>query len=639
MRSYLNKTSLYPGQIQFSPPALGIPSNQWIIPVGVGVRGKHGKFLGSIVSGISLDRLARKLELTFNRRDLVFMLFDENLNFVLSSHNVGFSHTHILPPTKLLEQIKENILSTKESKSLLSDPIEYSKFRFNYFKHADQYPFYFVIGEDIKMANAEYWQITVPRIAELTFMGILFIILLYYFRKHIVKPIIILSDSARKIAEGNMMVKIPYGQYDEVNFLASQLQEIQNTKTQLINAKNNVDSINSNLEHKVKERTVELEKALAVKTEFLNNISHEVRTPVQGITSIAQGLVEDWKIHNDKKKYALASAVASNSQRLFSLVSNLLDFSLFNSGKMYFNLQNADLVALIKEIIMECDSLYINNKPIKIILDKLPKTATLLMDVERISQILRNILTNSIKFMYDEGNIFITITNTTIKNNSHDNIPAYMITIKDEGISIPENELVEIFTPFTQSSNTKDKINGAGLGLAICKNIIEGHNGKIWARNNPKKGVSINFTLPITQQQEEIMETTNKTPKIPNNKLINILMIDDEPTCQMSMDILLSNTNYHLISAYGGVAGLEYLSENFQNIDLVFLDLMMPDMYGLNVLTEMKAKPETANMPVIIQSGTNDNKEIEKALALGAQAYVRKPYKKQQILDLIASFI
>ncbi len=641
MRSYLDKTLLHPGQIQFSPPAIGIPSNQWIIPAGIGIRDKQGHFLGTIATGISLERLTNRLERVFNRKDLVFMLFDENLNYVLSSHNMNFSYASTLPPAKLIEQVKNSILKINEDRSFLEDPLEYYKFSLNYFKHSDQYPFYFVIGEDVKMANAEYWQITFPRIAELSLMGILFIIMLYYFRKHIVNPIMLLSASAKKIAEGDVDAKIYYGQYDEVNLLANQLQEIQSTKQQLIQAKNNVDIINSNLEHKVKERTLELEKALTIKTEFLNNISHEVRTPVQGITSIAQGLVENWQKHSDKKKFALASAVASNSQRLFSLVSNLLDLSIFNSGKIYFNLQNADLITMIKDIIIECETLYLSSKQIKISLEKAPASAVLLMDIERITQVLRNILTNSIKFM-QQGNILIRVVSTEIKNKDGDNIPAYMVTIEDEGISIPENELEEIFSPFAQSSKTKDKINGAGLGLAICKKIVNGHHGKIWAKNNKIKGVSISFTLPIIQQVEileEVKNSKNIATTADKDKVINILMVDDEPTCQMSMDILLSNTNYNLISVYGGVTALQYLIEHPHHIDLIFLDLMMPDMYGLNVLAEIKARPEICNIPVIIQSGTNDNKEIEKTIALGAKAYVRKPYKRQQILDIIKSFV
>ena len=635
MYTHLDKTPIHPNILQFSIPTTDVLNNQWVIPVGVDLK-DHGVFLGTINTSFNLERLVRSFETIFNRTDLVFMLLDNNFNFVLSSRNINFSHAASLPPVDLIQQIKNSILKTKLDKGSLENKIDYGKFSFTYFQHSERYPFYFVVGEDIMVANSQYWQITFPRIIELTIMGMLFIILLYYFRQQIVKPIVLLAESAKKIAAGDANVKIHYDtKYNEVNLLADQLLEIQNTKEQLLQAKHNVEKINDNLESKVQERTLELKKALAIKTEFLNNISHEVRTPVQGITTLAQGLIENWHNHNEEKKFALASAVASNSQRLFSLVSNLLDLSLFNSGKMHFNAQNTDLIVVINDIVIECNNLYLHNKPIKISFVDHPTTAVLSIDAEKISQVLRNLITNSIKFM-DEGKISISVKSPIQLNKD----PVYTITIYDEGIHIPEIELESIFTPFTQSTRTKNKITGAGLGLSICKQIINGHHGKITAKNNQEKGVSVSFTLPIIQENIQLKQLPDLKPINSNSpQLIYILMIDDEPTCQMSMDILLSHTNYSLISEYGGISGLQYLRKNYNKIDIIFLDLMMPDMYGLNVLSEIKASPELRDIPVIIQSGTNDSKEIEKSLALGAHAYVRKPYKRQQILDLIANII
>ena len=620
-RDFLNDTPFVPGKIKFSAPALGILSNQWVLPAGVGINDKNRKFIGTVNTGFHLERLAKKLDFVFDRKDLVFMLFDENMKFILSSDNIGFSYLKTLPPENFVQLIKSSIEETKLDKGLLPEPIEYHQFKFTYFKHSELYPFYFVIGENIEIANSAYWQITFPRIAELSLMGFLFIILLYYFRKYIVKPIILLSDSAKKIVEGDLNPVIYHGQYQEVRLLAEQLKEIQKTKIELIQAKNTVDTANRSLEKKVRERTKELEKALAIKTEFLNNMSHEVRTPVQGITTISQGLVKNWKNQSDDKNFSLASAVASNSRRLFSLVSNLLDLSIFNENKMYFNFQNVDIVKLIEEIIQECESLYLSERKIKIIFTDHPKEVILKLDPEKITQVLRNLLTNSIKFM-KTGTIEVAVI--------LDGTSQYVVSVKDEGVNIPEQELDKIFSPFIRSSVTQEKISGAGLGLAISKKIIDGHNGKIWARNNTNRGVIISFSLPKNQ-----IISAHKNLEVSVPKAAKILMIDDEVTCQMSVEILLSNTNYVLISAYGGAEGLNYLKEHYKEVDLVLLDLMMPDMYGLNVLSEIKSKPELSHIPVIIQSGTNNNKEVEKGFALGASEYVRKPYQRQQIIDAI----
>ncbi len=636
-RSFLDKTPLYPNKLMFSPPAIGFLSNKWVIPAGVGIKDKNDHFLGTINIGFDIHYLSKNLELVFGRKDLVFMLFDEKMRFVLSSNNLGFSHANtLLPPDILIQQIRLNIANTEKEKGPLFHPVNFNQFRFTYFKHSDSYPFYWVIGENIKIANSDYWQITMPRIAELSFMGLFFLILLHYFRKHIIKPIIFLADSARSIAQGDKDPVIYYGRYDEVNLLADRLKEIQETKLELIDAKNKVELTNKNLEHKVKERTLELEKALTIKTEFLNNISHEVRTPIQGITSISEGLVRNWNKHSEEKKLDLAKAVAQNSKRLFSLVSNLLDLTIFNDNKMYLNFQEIDLTNLINDIIEECNALYLHNKNIKIIFENNTNNLKVLIDAEKILQVLRNLITNSIKFM-NEGNIYITTSKTTITSFGNEVEPAVKISIKDEGVTIPEEELEKIFSPFVQGSSAYKSSGGAGLGLAISKQIITHHRGTIWAENNENKGISVIFIIPIKNSHHT--QNHKLIPAEIKPKTGKILMIDDESACQMSMDILLTNTGYTLISTFGGISGLQYLKEHREQIDLVLLDLMMPDMYGINVLIEIKKNILLQNIPIVIQSGTNDYQEIEKAFSLGAVAYMRKPYQRDQVLNILSDLL
>jgi two-component system, sensor histidine kinase ChiS len=623
INTLLTKTTSYPNILQFSQPFLSDENNNWSLPVGVGITNSQGKYLGTIVAYADLESLSHKLDMIFANNELAFFILSDEMSFIASSSNVNFSYNRIIPPGQLLRNVETSLAGEIEPRGILHNKINYQNYRFTYFRQSYQYPFYLILGEDLRITNVQYWKIILPRIAELLLMGILFIIVLYYFRKRIVKPIIILSEAAKKIALGEKYVEIIYGKYQEVDLLADQLKEIQQTKQDLIKEKNKVEIMNQDLENKVKNRTIELENALQIKTEFLNNISHEVRTPVQGITNISQGLVEKWQNHDDKTKLSLATAVASNSRRLFSLVSNLLDLSTFNSGKMIINTQPSDFIAVIEDIADECNTLYLIQKDIKIIFKKHPKTLILSIDSEKIAQVLRNLISNAIKFM-NSGEIIISIEHDKAKNS-------YITTIRDQGISIPENELESIFFPFVRSSITKNQMNGIGLGLSICQKIIEKHGGEIWAENNKNIGASFKFSLPIRNACE------NKTINKAKIKSGNILMIDDEPSCQMSMDILLSNTGYHLISTYGGVSGLQYLCENYKNIDLVLLDLMMPDMYGVNVLQEIKSNKLLADIPVVIQSGTNDYREIEKTLSLGAQAYIRKPYQRQQILDVISS--
>ncbi|AIL65886.2 hypothetical protein NOVO_07750 [Rickettsiales bacterium Ac37b] len=219
--------------------------------------------------------------------------------------------------------------------------------------------------------------------------------------------------------------------------------------------------------------------------------------------------------------------------------------------------------------------------------------------------------------------------------------------IKDEGIGVPENELYTIFEAFVQSTKTKTRAGGTGLGLAICKEIIEAHHGEIWAENNEGSGATFNFVIPISQAKQMdghkiIAENNVEIPTKPatqTTKSANILIIDDEEACLMSMELLLFGSGYNLHKAVGGYAGLEYLKEHSKEIDLILLDLMMPDIYGLNVLTEIKQDPDFAKIPVILQTGSSDNAEIERAFELGIVTYIKKPYQRQNIMYEIAEVL
>ena len=256
-----------------------------------------------------------------------------------------------------------------------------------------------------------------------------------------------------------------------------------------------IEELNDNLETQVKIRTIELEKALSAKTDFLNNVSHEIRTPIQGFTILSEGLVMHWNNFDNEKKFKLATEVASNANRLASLLTNLLDLSKFTANKMVMFFKPTGPLTLVTNIIDECQKLYLNKKKIEIIFNNNSNSIAIEADAERITQVLRNIISNAIKFSHNNSSIIITLEDTNYKNKE-----ALCFSVVDSGIGIPKDEIDSIFEPFTQSSHTKTSAGGTGLGLSICTEIIKAHNGKIWACNNKDNGSSFYFILPILQE-------------------------------------------------------------------------------------------------------------------------------------------
>ncbi|MDX1917187.1 MAG: hybrid sensor histidine kinase/response regulator [Rickettsiaceae bacterium] len=407
---------------------------------------------------------------------------------------------------------------------------------------------------------------------------------------------------------------------------------------------NRIDSIN-----------IELKKALSTKSEFLRNFVHEVRTPAHGFANISEGLRDNYETLGDfdRKKYIID--IAQNANRLKGLVNTLLDLSMLENGKMELKKELFDFNTCLKDMIVECNSLYLNNNSrIKIINTTFNDNENnIFADKERITQVLRNLFTNAIKFttkknVTSEVAEVIEVNARGAEKNGKNLLHFY---IKDRGIGLIENEKKEIFSSFfTGSNNQKSSVElglGLGLGLAISKKIIQEHNGVISATNNEEGvGAQFSFEIPLYNYEESSIEITNQTnnkskdlaDKLATNKQnITILMIEDEETCLNSMELILLSVNINLIKARSCKEGISKLQEHRKSINLLLLDMMLPDDNGVNIIAELRSTNQFANLPVVIQTGLaiDDYKAFSEEL--GIYGILKKPYSKIEVLNLINS--
>ena len=369
--------------------------------------------------------------------------------------------------------------------------------------------------------------------------------------------------------------------------------------------------LNQELEQKIQERTVELQQALTVKTEFLNNISHEIRAPINGFSMAADNLMNHWSKLGVNQRYEMVQIIAKSAKRINNLTNHLLELSKLTTKKKILNLQELNLGDSIRDIIEECKDLYLQDKKIEFVFEAQAEYYVE-ADKEMMGQVLRNILTNSIKFSPNDS----VVTLKVIEQNDE-----LILTISDSGVGIPESELEVIFNPFTQSSRTNNYAGGTGLGLAIAQQIIQQHNGAIYAKNNEKSGCSFVLVIPRLKVLASKIDINGK-----------ILIIDDEEIALNVVKAGLMLNGFNVSTALGGIEGLKCLQEQEKEISIVLLDLMMPDIYGLDVLKVIKEK--YPQIMVIIQSGIADEGEIGRAMSLGAHSILRKPYR---IGDVIAA--
>jgi two-component system, sensor histidine kinase ChiS len=370
----------------------------------------------------------------------------------------------------------------------------------------------------------------------------------------------------------------------------------------------------------------DVEEALLKKIDKINNISHELRSPIQGITTISRELVDQWDELDLTKRKKFAIEIAKSSQRIFSMVTNLLDYASLQNNGIILNLENLDIKECIEKMIEECRMLYLSGKKQDLMLSiDAPqnidyKTA---FDYEKITQVLRNIYTNAVKFT-ESG---VISTKIKLENNR------YIISITDHGVGIPEDELETIFEPFYQSSRTKNGANGTGLGLAISKEIVEAHGGQIFASNVRNKGAKFTFWIPESRIAENKLNEDSYLDHPIFKKPLKVLAVDDEEISHMSIDLMLDNTNFKVTHLENGKDAIKYLENN--QVDLLLLDLMMPDITGKEVLDRISQNQISSNhLKVIVQSGKilrfNPDDTNFKSIR-----FINKPYIKEMLYKTI----
>jgi PAS domain S-box-containing protein len=280
--------------------------------------------------------------------------------------------------------------------------------------------------------------------------------------------------------------------------------ETKKNEEQLKQRSNNLQTLVDEQLIGIKQARDTAENANKVKSEFLANMSHELRTPMHAILSFTHLGLKQFKtlpldsLRTEKLQNFLNN-IESSSQRLLSLLNNLLDLSKLESGKEAMELKNHDLYLLSQQIQDEFLA-KIQEKQLNFIINTPTNPQITLCDKNKILQVLGNLTANAIKFSAEKKSIFVDIEAAQIvlgkRATDIGKTEGVLLSFTDQGVGIPENELLTVFDKFIQSSKTKNGAGGTGLGLSICHEIISAHKGKIWAEHNPEGGAIFKLFLP-----------------------------------------------------------------------------------------------------------------------------------------------
>lgn len=238
----------------------------------------------------------------------------------------------------------------------------------------------------------------------------------------------------------------------------------------------------------------ELERCANLETRLLKNINHEVRLPLSSIITMSEILEENWQVLDENTKYENMKQIFHDIRRLSNFIINAYDVSKFLKNEVTLKLEKNNFSSFLKNIVKKYHKRFCDTK-VQIEINHFDDYH-FAFDHTMISRVVENLLMNAIQCSPKNKKITVSLYKSFLKNTE---IPAVVCCISDEGVGIPESEIVSVFDPFRESTRTISNAQGIGLGLTVVKQIIEAHNGYIWIENNLlRQGITVNFTIPTT---------------------------------------------------------------------------------------------------------------------------------------------
>ena len=382
------------------------------------------------------------------------------------------------------------------------------------------------------------------------------------------------------------------------------------------------------------ERNKQLQALDEMKSRFFTNIAHELRTPLTIISGMANQMQENPEQWSEKG----LQMIIRNSNSLLNLVNQILDLRKLESGKLQLQLVQGDIIQYLHYIIESFQSLA-ESKDIQ--LHFLADEPELLMDYdpEKFMRVVSNLLSNAIKYTPGGGNIYVQISQTPTDEH-------LQIKVKDTGIGIPADKLPNVFDRFYQVDDSATRQGeGTGIGLALTKELVKLMEGDIQVQSMPERGSTFMVSLPIRRQAKRESEITTDAGSFApqpleksdvishleasDEELPSLLIVEDNPDVVEYLRVCLEGL-YHLEVAHDGQAGIDQAIELVP--DIIISDVMMPVKDGFELCKTLKTDERTSHIPIILLTAKADDESRISGLQHGADAYLPKPFNKQELI-------
>lgn len=354
-------------------------------------------------------------------------------------------------------------------------------------------------------------------------------------------------------------------------------------------------------------------KADELKSKFAISLAHDLKSPLSVIKTNISAMKSGYHGDLSAPQKDCVSVCDEVSDRMNSMIMELIDTYKFEAREATLNLSRFDLCGIVEEQVRELEPIA-RLKGITLTLERCKQGLLINADPDKITRVVNNILNNSIKYTPDKGRVMVRLAAAA---------GFARMEFMNTGKPIPEDMLEKIFDKFERLDTS---VEGHGLGLAIAKDIIELHNGKIWASSAPGKPNCFTVSLALSGTQER--------GKVSGN---DVLIIEDNKEFALSIKNALARKGYRISVSYDAASGIKLASSNEPS--LIILDLGLPGVDDYFVLQSLKKMPETADIPVIVSTGNITQGLEAKVRGMGAEDFIQKPYDIEKLAGKIQALL
>ncbi|MCL2387670.1 MAG: ATP-binding protein [Defluviitaleaceae bacterium] len=368
--------------------------------------------------------------------------------------------------------------------------------------------------------------------------------------------------------------------------------------------------------------------ASKAKSDFLSSMSHEIRTPMSAIIGMTKIAL---KKESPKEKNNALNKINDAASHLMGVINDILDMAKIEANKMELTPTEYNFEKMLQRV-LTLTRFHSDEKHQNLTLSIAKKIPVFVVgDEQRLAQAITNVLSNAIKFTREGGDIALEAAITKESNI----ILELSISVTDTGIGIPEDKLDKLFNPFVQAEKDhQHAYGGTGLGLHITKRIVEMMGGKITAES--KLGVGTTFTLTVQigrGVQTEVSEESKTEWNLNKLRGKNLLIAEDVEVNREIMLTLLEDSGLIIECATTGKEALDMFTKDSEKYDIIFMDMQMPEMCGIEATTNIRAVPRRKKLPIIALTANVFKDDIEKCLAAGMDDHLGKPFDIDKIFE------